>query len=144
MVIAFPPCTDLSVSGARWFKEKQKDGRQQKSIDFFMLFTNLDHVPMVAIENPIGIMSRWYRKPDQIIQPWQFGHGETKSTRLWLKGLPKLNPTNIVDGREQRIWKLPPNSDRAKLRSKTYEGIAQAMASQWGGKAECKGMELVA
>lgn len=91
-----------------------------------------------ALENPIGIMSTIYRKPDQIIQPWQFGHGETKATCLWLKGLPKLVPTNIVDGREGKVWKMPPSADRAKLRSKTYEGIAKAMAEQWGGLVESK------
>lgn len=128
--IFFPPCTDLAVSGARWFKEKIADGRQQKSIDFFLSITRLD-IPKIAIENPIGIMSTKYRKPDQIIQPWQFGHGETKATCLWLKGLPKLTPTNIVEGREQKVWKLPPGPDRAKLRSKTYLGIAKAMAEQW-------------
>lgn len=130
MVIAFPPCTDLAVSGARWFKEKQEDGRQQKSIDFFMQFTYL--TCKWAIENPIGIMSTHFEKPEQIIQPWQFGHGETKATCLWLNKLPLLKPTNIVDGREQRIWKLPPSEDRAKLRSKTFSGIAKAMADQWG------------
>lgn len=133
MVLAFPPCTDLAVSGARWFKEKQADGRQQKAIQFFRFFTTLK-TPFVAIENPIGIMSTHYKKPDQIIQPWQFGHGETKATCLWLKNLPELQPTNIVEGREQRIWKLPPTDDRAKIRSKTYAGIAQAMAEQWGSK----------
>lgn len=131
MVIAFPPCTDLAVSGARWFPQKIADGSQERSIQFFMFFTSLQN-PFVAIENPIGIMSRLYRKPDQIIQPWQFGHGEVKSTCLWLKGLPKLIPTEIVDGRDQRIWKLPPTPDRGKLRSKTYPGIAKAMAEQWG------------
>jgi len=130
LIIAFPPCTDLAVSGARWFKEKQADGRQQASIDFFMCFTQTP-CPKVAIENPIGIMSTHYRKPDQIIQPWQFGHGETKATCLWLKGLPKLEPTCIVEGRDQRIWKMPPSKDRAKLRSKTYPGIAKAIATQW-------------
>jgi site-specific DNA-cytosine methylase len=130
MIIAFPPCTDLSVSGARWFKEKIADGRQQRSIDFFNLFTKLN-IPF-AIENPIGIMSTHYRKPDQIIQPWQFGHGETKATCLWLNKLSKLEPTDVVDGREQRIWKLPPSVNRAKLRSKTFSGIAKAMAEQWG------------
>ncbi len=134
MIIAFPPCTDLAVSGARWFDEKIKDGRQQKSIDFFMEFTKLDHIPKVAIENPIGIMSNLYRKPDQIIQPWQFGHGETKATCLWLKGLPLLKPTEIVSGREQRIWKMPPGPERSRLRSKTFPGIAKAMAEQWGGE----------
>lgn len=132
MVIAFPPCTDLCVSGARWFKEKQADGRQQKSIDFFMFFTHLKEVRFVAIENPIGIMSRYYRKPNQIIQPWQYGHGETKATCLWLKNLPLLKPTNIVMGREARIHKMAPGPERAKLRSKTFPGIAKAMAEQWG------------
>jgi len=131
MVIAFPPCTDLAVSGARWFKEKQADGRQKRSIDFFMQLTELK-CPW-AIENPVGIMSTHYRKPDQIIQPWQFGHGETKATCLWLNKLPLLEPTNIVDGREQRIWKMAPGPDRAKERSKTFKGIAEAMADQWGG-----------
>ena len=131
MVIAFPPCTDLAVSGARWFKEKIADGRQKYAIDFFMQFTELKC--KWAIENPIGIMSTVYRKPDQIIQPWQFGHGETKATCLWLNGLPKLKPTDICNGRENRIWRMPPSKDRAKLRSKTYPGIAKAMAKQWGG-----------
>lgn len=140
MVIAFPPCTDLAVSGARWFEEKRRNGRQQRSIGFFLAFTALDHVPRVAIENPVGIMSNEYRKPDQIIQPWMFGHPETKATCLWLKGLPPLEPTHDV--REQmdsldyseshRIHTMPPGPERAKLRSKTYPGIAKAMAEQWG------------
>ena len=130
MVIAFPPCTDLCVSGARWFKEKQLDGRQQRSIDFFMQFTRLSC--MWAIENPVGIMSRLFRKPDQIIQPWQFGHGEVKATCLWLNNLPLLSPTEIVDGREAKVWRMPPHPERSKLRSKTFPGIAQAMASRWG------------
>ncbi len=133
MVIAFPPCTDLAVSGARYFEQKRKDGRQQKSIEFFMMFANCG-CPKTAIENPVGIMSGIYRKPDQIIQPWQFGHGETKRTCLWLKGLPKLESVDIVPGREQRVWKMPPGKDRAKMRSKTYPGIAKAMAEQWAGK----------
>jgi hypothetical protein len=136
LVIAFPPCTDLAVSGARWFKEKKGNGSQQRSIDFFMKFAN--YRGAIAIENPIGIMSTIYRKPDQIIQPWQFGHGETKATCLWLNGLPLLKPTNIVEGREQRIWKLPPSADRAKLRSKTFEGIAKAMAEQWSSRIQLK------
>lgn len=131
MVLAFPPCTDLAVSGARWFPEKRANGTQQAAIEFFELFTRLDHVERVAIENPIGIMSRLYRRPDQIIQPWQYGHGETKATCLWLKNLPQLKPTCIVEGREGRIWKLPPSPERARLRSKTYPGIAAAMAEQW-------------
>jgi len=129
LVIAFPPCTDLASSGARWFAEKRANGTQQASIDFFMKFTHLS-CPW-AIENSIGIMSTKYKKPTQIIQPWQYGHGETKATCLWLHNLPQLTPTNIVNGREQRIWKLSPSADRAKLRSKTYSGIADAMASQW-------------
>lgn len=135
MIIAFPPCTDLAVSGVRWFPQKQKDGRQQRSIEFFMRFANAD-CQRVAIENPIGIMSSKYRKPDQIIQPWMFGHGETKATCLWLKGLPKLIPTNIVGGRDQRVWRMAPGPERAKLRSKTYPGIAKAMAEQWAGRAD--------
>jgi hypothetical protein len=129
-VIAFPPCTHLAVSGARWFKEKKELGVQQEAIDFFLLFTRID-CDRVAIENPVGIMSTVYRKPDQIIQPWQFGHGETKATCLWLKGFSKLTPTNIVEGREQRILKLPPTKRGSLLRSKTYKGVADAMTSQW-------------
>ena len=136
IIIAFPPCTDLAVSGARWFKEKQKDGRQRRSIEFFMFFTKLQ-VPF-CIENPVGIMSSKYRKPDQIIQPWQFGHGETKATCLWLNKLQNLKPTNIVEGREQKIWKMPPSPERARLRSVTYSGIAKAMAEQWGGTSCAK------
>lgn len=97
-----------------------------------MLFAQLDHIPNTVIENPVGIMSTLYRKPDQIIQPWQFGHGETKATCLWLKGVPKLVPTNIVDGREARVHRMAPGPERAKLRSRTYQGIADAMAQQWG------------
>lgn len=134
MLIAFPPCTHLAVSGARYFAKKRADGRQQAAIDFFMKFANAD-CPRIAIENPVGIMSTQWRKPDQIIQPWQFGHGETKATCLWLKGLPLLTPTQIVEGREQRVWKMPPSPDRAKERSKTYTGCARAMAEQWAGPA---------
>jgi site-specific DNA-cytosine methylase len=129
-VLAFPPCTHLSSSGARYWKQKQADGRQQTAIDFFNMFTKLK-CNKVVIENPVGIMSTVYRKPDQIIQPWQFGHGETKATCLWIKGFKPLRPTNIVQGREQRVWKMPPTKDRAKLRAKTYSGIAAAMADQW-------------
>ncbi len=130
MMIAFPPCTHLAVSGARHFAAKRADGRQQEAIGFFMELANAD-IPRIAIENPVGIMSTHFRKPDQIIQPWQFGHGETKATCLWLKGLPLLQPTDIVSGREQRIWRMPPSADRWKLRSITFAGIAEAMASQW-------------
>lgn len=131
MIIAFPPCTHLASSGARWFAEKQLDGRQDEAIEFFLLFSRVK-CDMICIENPIGIMSTRFRKPDQIIQPWQFGHGETKATCLWLRGLPLLKPTNIVEGRNPRVFKMSPSKDRAKMRSKTYEGIADAMAEQWG------------
>ncbi len=133
LMIAHPPCTHLSVSGARHFKSKRMDGRQQASASFFMMLTKTT-IPAYAIENPICIMSSLWRKPDQIVHPWQFGHGETKATCLWLKGLPKLTPTNVVDGRENRIHRMPPSSERGKLRSVTYSGIAKAMASQWGDR----------
>ena len=134
LVIAHPPCTHLAVSGSRWFKQKREDGRQQQGIDLFMSFVDgLNELGCPwMIENPIGIMSTLYRKPNQIIQPWQYGHGETKATCLWLNDLPKLTPTNIVPGREARIHKMPPSKDRGKLRSVTYQGIADAMANQWG------------
>lgn len=128
LMIAHPPCTHLAVSGARWFKGKE--ALQKEAIRFFMAFATSE-IPKIAIENPISIISSYFRKPDQIIQPWQFGHGETKATCLWLKNLPLLKPTNIVEGREARIHKMPPSPDRAKLRSITYSGIAEAMASQW-------------
>lgn len=131
LIIAHPPCTHLAVSGARWFPEKQKDFRQQKAVVFFMQLMLAD-CPRIAVENPIGIMSTCYRKPDQIIHPWQFGHGEVKATCLWLKGLDPLRPTKIVNGRDARIWKMAPGPDRGKERSKTYSGIAHAMADQWG------------
>lgn len=131
MMIAHPPCTHLSVSGARHFAEKKMNGRQQSGASFFMALTKTD-IPKVCIENPVSIMSTLYRKPDQIVQPWMFGHGETKATCLWLKGLPQLEPTNVVDGRKNRVHKMPPGPDRWKLRSITYQGIAGAMAEQWG------------
>ena len=131
MLIAHPPCTHLAVSGARHFARKRESGEQQAAIDFFMSMAN-SGIEKIAIENPICIMSTVWRKPDQIIQPWQYGHGETKATCLWLENLPPLTPTNIVDGREARIHKMPPSADRWKLRSKTYHGIADAMAAQWG------------
>lgn len=147
MIIAFPPCTHLAVSGARYFKEKRKDGRQQQGIDFFMQFTKLD-CPKVAIENPIGIMSTNYCKPDQIIHPFQFGHAERKSTCLWLKGLPLLRPTKIVEpelhvcsnGVIDSKWHYDtynlPKKERSKMRSKTFPGIAWAMAEQWAGESD--------
>lgn len=131
MLIAFPPCTHLCVSGARWFAEKKQNGYQDEAIKFFKQIA-FASIPRIAIENPIGVMSFYFRKPDQIIQPWQFGHGETKATCLWLKNLPILKPTNIVPGREHYIHKLPPSSERSKLRSKTFNGVALAMANQWG------------
>jgi hypothetical protein len=136
MVLAFPPCTHLCASGARWFAEKRRDGRQDDAKLFFMQFVWwTDHVPHIAIENPIGVMSRFHRKPDQIIQPWQFGHPETKATCLWLKGLPLLVPTGIVEGRAHRVWREPPSPERSRIRSRTFPGIAKAMAEQWGGLA---------
>ena len=129
IMVAHPPCTHLAVSGARWFKDKRVE--QAEAINFFMLLATEHHIPHTCIENPVCIMSSLYRKPDQIIQPWQHGHGETKATCLWLKNLPRLTPSNIVEGREQRIWKLPPSADRWKERSRTFSGVAEAMASQW-------------
>ena len=130
MMIAFPPCTHLASSGGRWWPEKRADGRQQEAINFFLSLAHAP-IPRIAIENPVGIMSTIWRKPNQVIQPWQFGHGELKTTCLWLKNLPTLKPTKIVEGREQRMWKMPPSPDRAKERSRTYPGIAKAMAEQW-------------
>ena len=129
IMIAHPPCTHLAVSGARWWKDKRQE--QAAALDFVRLLLAAP-IPRIALENPISIISTAIRKPDQIIQPWQFGHGETKATCLWLKGLPPLVPTNIVPGREARIHKMPPSPDRWKARSRTYSGIAAAMASQWG------------
>ena len=130
-MIAHPPCTHLAVSGARWFKDKQQE--QLDALEFVQQLMDAP-IPHIAIENPISVISTKIRKPDQIIQPWMFGHGETKATCLWLKNLPKLEPTDIVDGREQRIHNLPPSKDRWKIRSTTYTGIAKAMAGQWGLK----------
>ena len=129
MMIAFPPCTHLSVSGARWWKGKERE--QIQALWFTFALQNAP-IPRIAVENPIGKISTVIRKPDQIIQPWQFGHGETKATCLWLEGLPLLQPTDIVEGREARIHKMPPSPGRGKERSRTYEGIARAMAKQWG------------
>ena len=139
--IFFPDCTYLTVSANKWYKDQppRKSGTlvgaerreaREKAIKFFMNLYNCE-ISLVSIENPIGVMSSRFRKPDQVLQPWMFGHGETKATCLWLKGLPKLTPTDIVNGRHQKMHLLPKTKDRAKLRSKTYKGIAQAMASQW-------------
>ena len=121
LMIAHPPCTHLAVSGARWFKDKVRE--QAEALEFVRLLLGAN-IPRIALENPVSIISSRIRKPDQVIQPWQFGHGETKATCLWLKNIPKLQPTNIVEGREGRIWKMPPSPDRWKLRSTTFEGIA--------------------
>lgn len=129
LLIAHPPCTDLAVSGARWFIHKKES--QERAINFFIELIEAP-VKKICVENPVSIMSTKYRKPDQIIQPWMFGHGETKATCLWLKGLPLLKPTNIVDGREAKVHKMAPGPNRWKERSRTYSGIAKAMAEQWG------------
>lgn len=129
LMICHPPCTNLCVSGARWFNGKRKE--QAEDLAFVEMLLSAP-IPRIALENPIGIISTKIRKPDQIIQPWQFGHGETKATCLWLKGLPPLRSTEVVDGREHRIHKMPPSSNRWKDRSRTYPGIAEAMACQWG------------
>jgi len=144
MGIFFPDCTYLTVSANKWYKDQperksgtlvgqaRRDARE-KGIEFFMKLYNCE-IPKIAIENPIGVMSSRFRKPNQVLQPWMFGHGETKATCLWLKELPNIKPTNIVDGREQRLHLLPKTANRAELRSKTYPGIAKAMAQQWAGK----------
>lgn len=129
LAIFHPPCTHLAVSGARWFKEKAQE--QAEALEFVRCLLDAP-IPHIALENPVSIISSRIRKPDQIIQPWQFGHGEVKATCLWLKGLPCLTPTNIVEGREARVHKEPPGPDRWKNRSRTFPGIAQAMAEQWG------------
>lgn len=162
MMIAFPPCTDLCVSGAKHFARKRADGTQARSINFFMALAQAK-IPRIAIENPVGIMSSVWRKPDQIIQPWMFGHPESKATCLWLKNLPPLRPTNILPKPSTGRWqnqtpsgqnKLGPSENRWKLRSTTYRGIAEAMAQQWSGlssptnvsaakAAENRGVQLV-
>jgi hypothetical protein len=129
LMICHPPCTHLAVSGARWFKDKKKE--QEESLAFVDFLLNAD-IPKICLENPVSIISSRIRKPDQIIQPWQYGHGETKATCLWLKNLPLLQPTNIVDGREAKVHNMAPGPDRWKDRSRTYTGIAAAMAEQWG------------
>ena len=142
MMIAFPTCTYLTVSANKWYKDQpaRKSGvlvgaerreARENAIDFFMKLYDCN-IPKVAIENPIGVISSRFRKPDQVLQPWMFGHGETKATCLWLRNLPELLPTNIVTGRDQKLHLLPPTKDRAMLRSKTFLGIAKAMADQWG------------
>jgi site-specific DNA-cytosine methylase len=129
LLIAHPPCTHLAVSGARWFKDKADE--QAQALDF-VRYLLAAPIPRICIENPVSVISSRIRKPDQSIQPWQFGHGEVKRTCLWLKNLPKLRPTNIVSGREARVHRMPPGPDRWKERSRTFAGIAEAMADQWG------------
>ena len=129
LLIAHPPCTHLAVSGARWFKDKLQE--QAEALEFVRLLLSAD-IPRIALENPISIISSKIRKPDQVIQPWQFGHGEVKATCLWLKNLPKLLPTEVVEGRVARVHKEPPSPERWKNRSRTFPGIAAAMAQQWG------------
>lgn len=131
LMIAHPPCTHLAVSGARHFAAKKASGVQDEALEFVRKLLDAP-IEKIALENPISIISSKIRKPTQIIQPWQFGHGETKATCLWLKNLPKLTPTNIVEGRDARIHLMPPSADRWKKRSETYTGIAKAMANQWG------------
>lgn len=132
LLIAHPPCTHLAVSGARWFKEKQAE--QAEALEFVRTLLAAP-IPRIALENPVSIISSRIRKPDQVIQPWQFGHGEVKATCLWLKNLPRLVPTKIVEGREARIHRMPPGPERWKERSRTFAGIAEAMADQWGAFA---------
>jgi hypothetical protein len=134
LAIFHPPCTHTSVSGAKHFAGKWDDGRQACGVAFFMrLWRASAPIPRVCFEQPVSIISSLHEKPTQIIQPWQFGHGETKSTCLWLRGLPPLKPSNIVEGREARVHRMAPGPERARERSKTYQGIADAMAEQWGG-----------
>lgn len=128
LMVCHPPCTHLAVSGARWFKDKRD--QQELALYFVRLLLNAP-IPRIALENPVSIISSRIRKPDQVIQPWQFGHGEVKATCLWLRNLPKLVPTKIVEGREARVHRMPPGPDRWKERSRTFSGIAQAMADQW-------------
>jgi len=142
MVIGFPTCTYLTISANKWYKDQparksgvlvgaERRAAREEAIKFFMKIYNANS-PRVAVENPIGVMSSVFRKPNQVLQPWMFGHGETKATCLWLRGLPNLVPTDIVEGRKQRIHELPPSKDRSILRSKTFPGIAKAMGKQWG------------
>jgi len=147
MGIFFPTCTYLTITANKWYKDqpKRKSGAlvgeerrtaREEAIMFFMKLYNCK-IPKVCLENPIGVMSSRFRKPNQVLQPWMFGHNETKATCLWLRGLPNLEPTNTVDGREQRLYYLPKTKDRAKIRSKTFPGIAKAMAQQFSDSLKC-------
>lgn len=139
LMVAHPPCTHLAVSGARWFKDKQQE--QAEALDFVRLLLNAP-ITYIALENPVSIISSRIRKPDQIIQPWMFGHGETKATCLWLKNLPPLVPTDIVEGREAKVHRMSPGPDRWKERSRTYSGIATAMATQWSAYINTAPLQL--
>ena len=132
LMCCFPPCTHLAVSGARWFKDKREE--QADALDFVRKLLGAP-IERIALENPVSVISTKIRKPDQVIQPYEYGHGETKKTCLWLKNLPKLVPTNIVEGREARVHRMPPGPNRWKERSRTFTGIAEAMADQWGGSS---------
>ena len=135
LMVAHPPCTHLAVSGGPWMEEKRQDGRQAVALSFVRELAAAP-IERIAIENPVSVLSTLWREPDQIVQPWQHGHGEMKSLCLWLKNLPRLEPSEVVEGREQRVWRLPPSPDRWKERSRFFEGVAAAMASQWGRDPE--------
>lgn len=141
LMICHPPCTHLCVSGARWFAKKHLE--QKAALDFVRLLLAAP-ITRIALENPVSVISSCVRKPDQIIQPWQFGHGETKATCLWLKNLPLLVPTNIVEGREARVHRMPPGPDRWRERSRTFQGIADAMAAQWSDLPAINSFQLTA
>ena len=143
LMVAHPPCTDLAVSGSRHFPEKIADGRQDAALDFVRLLMNAP-VERWCIENPVSVISSAIRAPDQIIQPWEYGHGEVKATCLWLKNLPKLRPSNCVEGREERVHLMPPGPNRWKERSRTFKGIAEAMGEQWGERELCECMDQLA
>ena len=131
LMVAHPPCTDLAISGGAHFAKKYADGRIEKALDFVRLLMSAP-IERWCIENPVSLISSRIRKPDQIIQPWEFGHGECKATCLWLKNLPRLRPTKYVEGREERVHLMPPGPDRWKERSRTFGGVADAMGDQWG------------
>lgn len=129
LLIAHPPCTHLAVSGARWFRDKQRE--QADALEFVMELLTAP-VSRIGLENPVSVISSRIRKPDQVLQPWMHGHGEVKATCLWLDGLPPLRPSHVVDGRAAVVHRMPPGPDRWKARSRTYYGVARAMAAQWG------------
>ena len=133
LMVAHPPCTHLAVSGSRHFEQKIADGTQAAALDFVRLLMDAP-IDRWCIENPVSVISSAIRPPDQIIQPWEYGHGEVKATCLWLKNLPRLLPTKHVEGREERVHRMPPGPDRWKERSRTFAGVAEAMGDQWGGR----------